>query len=97
MCICIGKDCFDYFIICKIKYFLINNSYTNVYFLDITINVVYNSDFGVYEQFEVKDQKHEIDKISLFSYSALLAPHLILETHLNSIAVYIFKYSSLDL
>lgn len=62
MCICIGKDCYDYFILCKIKYFLINNSYTNVYFLGTTIKVVYNSDFGVYEQFEVKNEDHKIDK-----------------------------------
>lgn len=97
MCICIGKDCYDYFILCKIKYFLINSSYTNVYFLGTTIKVVYNSDFGVYEQFEVKNEDHKIDKISLFPYSVLLAPHPILETHLNSIAVYIFKYAPLDL
>lgn len=98
MYICVGKDCYDYFIICKIKYFLINNSYTDVYFLGTTIKIVYNSDLGVYEQFEVKDsQEHKIDKISLFPYSVLLAPHPILETQLNSIAVYIFKYAPLDL
>lgn len=97
MCICIGKDCYDHFIICKIKYNLINECYTNIYFLDSTTIIIYNPDFGVYEQFEIKDQHYNVEKINLFPYTCLLAPHPILETNLKSIPIYVFKYMPLDL
>jgi len=97
MCTCVGKDCFDYFILCKIKYILINNCYTNIYFLGTTIKITYNSDFGIYEQFELESLDYNVEKILLFPYTALLAPHPILETNLNSIPVYVFKYAPLDL
>lgn len=66
ICICIGKDCYDHFIICKIKYILINECYTNIYFLGSTTTIIYNPDFGVYEQLEIKDQHYNVEKIYLF-------------------------------
>jgi len=97
MCICVGKDCFDYFILCKIKYILVNNCYTNIYFLSTTIKITYNPDFGMYEQFELESLDYNVEKILLFPYTSLLAPHPILETNLNSIPVYVFRYAPLDL
>lgn len=97
MFICVDKDSYDYFIICKIKYILINDCHTNIYFLGATTRITYNSDFGVYEQFEIKDVDHNVEKIFLFPYTCLLAPHPILQTNLCSIPVYVFKYAPLDL
>jgi len=97
MCICVGQNYYSNFIICKIKYILINSNYSNVYFVDTTIEVTYNSDFGIYEVFEIKGQEYNTDKISLYPYSSLLMPHPVLETCLNSIPIYIFKYAPLDL
>jgi len=97
MCICVGQNYYSNFIIYKIKYILINSSYINVYFVGTTIEVTYNSDFGIYEVFEIKSQEYNTDKIFLYPYSSLLTPHPVLKTCLNSIPVYIFKYASLDL
>jgi len=76
---------------------LINNCYTNIYFLGTTIKITYNSDFGIYEQFELESLDYNVEKILLFPYTSLLASHPILETNLNSIPVYVFKYAPLDL
>lgn len=97
MCICVGKDCYDYFTICKIKYILISNCYTKIYFLGITTTIIYNPDFGVYEEFEMKSVHHNVEKLCLFPYTSLLAPHPVFETNLRSISVYAFKYEPLDL
>jgi len=97
MYICVGKDCFDYFILCKMKYILINNCYTNIYFLSTTTKITYNPDFGMYEQFELESLDYNIEKILLFPYTSLLTPHSIVETNLNSIPVYVYKYAPLDL
>lgn len=81
MSICVGKNCYDYFLICKIKYLLIDDCYSSIYFLGKMIKVIYNPDFAIYEQFELKSQEHTMEKISVFPYSSLLAPHPVLETH----------------
>ena len=97
MCICVGKNNYGYFIICKIKYILINGSYSNIYFVGTTIEIKYNSDFGIHEPFEVKGQECKTDKIFLYPYSSLRTPHSILETSLHFIPIYIFKYAPVDL
>ncbi|KYQ51957.1 hypothetical protein ALC60_08935 [Trachymyrmex zeteki] len=66
--------------------------YMNVYFVGTTIEVIYNSDFGIYEPFEIKGQEYNTDKILLYPYSSLLISHSVLETRLNSIPMsYLFK------
>lgn len=101
MWICVGKDCYDYFAICKIKYILIDESYTNIYCLGTTTTIIYNPDFGVYEQCKIKGLNYNVKKIFVFPYTCLLALHPILETNLHSstctLPVYVFKYTPLDL
>lgn len=96
MFLCVGKDCYDYFTICKIKYILINNCYTNIYFLGSITKIIYNPDFGVYEEFQIESVDYNVEKIFLFPYTSLLIPHPILQTDLHSIPVYVFKYEPLD-
>lgn len=98
MCICVDKDCYDNLIICKIKHILINDCYTNIYFLGSTTTIIYNADFGVYEEFEVKGvDNRNVEKVFLFPYTSLLAPHPILQTNLDSIPAYVLKYEPLHL
>lgn len=40
MSICVGKNCYDYFLICKIKYLLIDDCYSSIYFLGKMIKVI---------------------------------------------------------
>lgn len=97
MCVCVGKNVDGFFTLCKIKYFLVNNSYTNIYFVDITTDIIYDSNFGIYEQFDVQNSECKTNKMLLFPYSSLLAQHPVLEIYLNSIPVYVFQYAPLDL
>ncbi|KYM93954.1 hypothetical protein ALC62_15436, partial [Cyphomyrmex costatus] len=73
-----------------------DSHYMNVYFVGTTIEVIYNSDFGIYEPFEIKGQEYNTDKIILYPYSSLFMPHPVLETRLNSIPMYLFKVWSAD-
>lgn len=47
MCICVGKNTFGNFIICKIKYILINEAFNYIYFLGWTDEIVPYVEIGV--------------------------------------------------
>ncbi|KYQ53359.1 hypothetical protein ALC60_07491 [Trachymyrmex zeteki] len=73
-----------------------DSHYINVYFVGTTTEVIYNSDFEIYEPFEIKGQECNTDKILLYP-SSLLIQHPVLETRLNSIPFIFLNMHPLNL
>ncbi|XP_066589595.1 uncharacterized protein [Prorops nasuta] len=97
--ICIGKNQFGNLLICEIKYILIDNSYTNIYFIGKVKEIVLITCLGVYENFELNTNRCDnIDDLHIYSHNSLLSPHPLFTILLsNSFRIYLFEYAPLEL
>lgn len=96
MCICIGKNTFGNFIICNIKYILINDKFNYIYFVGWTDEIIPFEELGVYEKVEYKGLENRSRWLSIFPYSYLLSPDPLPQYNLKSYPVYLMKYLPFD-
>ena len=94
MCVCIGKNEFGNFNLCKVEYIIINESYTNIAFVGERKEITFNSLVGVYE-----DSINECENKQMlfcFPFSSLLSPDPIPEIIFANLTAYLPKYAPLD-
>lgn len=98
MSICVGKNCYDYFLICKIKYLLIDDCYSSIYFLGKMIKVIlYIIPILPYmNNLNLKVKNTQWRKYLYFHILPYLH-HILFSKHIDSIPIYIFKYAPLDI
>ena len=91
--VCVGKNDFGNFIVCKIHCIIINSRFSNIVFVGRVKEIVFNSHVGVYEN---SSNEAEDEVLSSFPYSSLLSPDPFLEVTIAGVLVYVPKYTPLD-
>lgn len=92
MSVCVDKNEFGNFIVCRIEYIIINSTFTDIVFIGKEKEIFYNSNIVVYEI-----ATNSVDEtLSCFPYSSLLSPDILPEIVIADIPVYLPKYAPLD-
>ena len=89
MCVCVGINTFGNFVICTIKYILINKNFNYIYFIGWTDEIVPFEELGVYEKAEYKGSEKRSRWRSIFPYSHLLSPDPLPQFSLKSYSIYL--------
>ena len=96
MYICVGKNTNGNFVICKIRLILLNMDYSEIYFLGSVNEIVFCPEIGVFEIAQYQQNESRTQNFSIFPFSSLLLPNLVLECHINSFPVYLMKNAPYD-
>lgn len=96
MSTCIGKNTFGNFVMCTIKYILINEKFNYIYFLGWTDEIVFYEELGVYEIAQYKGHENRSRWLTIFPYSYLLSSDPLLQYSIDDYPIYTMKYSPFD-
>lgn len=96
MCICVGINTFGNFVICAIKYILINQKFNYIYFIGWTDEIILFKELGVYEKAQYKGSETRSRWLSIFPYSHLLSPDPLPQFDLKTHPIYLMKYVPFD-
>ena len=93
MTICIGKNEYGNFLVCKITSIIINADYMDITFVGIVREIILIKSLGVYE---INNNESNQSVSSSFPYSSLLSPDPLPELTIISTPVFITKYALFD-
>ena len=96
MTICVSKNEYGNFIICDIKLILVENDYSEIYFVGNSKEIIYCPELGLYELENYDQNDSGLYNYSVFSTIQLLSPNPILQSDINSVPIFITKYSPFD-
>lgn len=95
MTICTGKNEYGNFIVINIEFILIEQNYSDIYFIGKSQEIIYCCELGVYEFANYKESVSD-QNYSVFSITDLLSPDPLLRSSIKSVPILIAKYALYD-
>lgn len=96
MFICVRKNIYGNFILCKIKYILVNDDLSDISFLGNTDEITLIPELGFYEIAQYIGEENRSQSLAVFAYSSLLSPDPLPQAYIQSCPVFLLKHAPYD-